>query len=191
MALRGASSVTVDQDWLDFKELAKENAAVLFSVREIEEEQKFANGEFSPVKARVIVLTGKHAGEVYPSERILAAGIRNKLTEAGEGEDVVGRIRPYGARKHPGLEAEEDGDIELAEAALVKLKNGRAKPKTTEPEDADDEPEVPAQRRASNGTRAKARSTQHDDEDEEPPARTRRTKAAPVEDDSDDSDAPF
>lgn len=119
MALRGASEVTVDQDWVDFKALAAEAAAVLFTVKEIEPEEKFANGSFCPVRARVIILTGIEAGKVYDNERILAAGIRSRLTEVGA--DVVGRIKPYGSRKHPGLEAEHDGDIALAEAALAKI----------------------------------------------------------------------
>lgn len=119
MALRGASTVVVDQDWLDFKVLAAESAAVLLTVKEIEPEEKFSNSTFSPVRARVVILTGAQAGRVYDNERILAAGIRNKLTEVGA--DVVGRIKFYGARKNPGLEAEHPGDIELAEAALAKF----------------------------------------------------------------------
>lgn len=119
MALRGASTVTVDQDWVDFRALSEEAAAVLFTVKEILPEEKFANGSFCPVRARVIVLTGVQAGKCWESEKILAAGIRNKLTEVGA--DVVGRIKPYGVRKNPGLEAEHPGDIELAEKALAKF----------------------------------------------------------------------
>lgn len=118
MGLRGASTVTVDQDWVDFKVLAAEAAAVLISVKKIEDEEQFSNSTFRPVRARVIILTGAQAGQVYPDERILAAGIRQKLTDVGM--EIVGRIKPYGARKHPGLEAEHPGDIALAEAAIKK-----------------------------------------------------------------------
>lgn len=136
MALRGASSVTVDQDWVDFKALAAEAAAVLFTVKEIEPEEKFSNSTFSPVRARVIVLTGAQAGKVYDNERILAAGIRSRLTEVGA--DVVGRIKPYGSRKHPGLEAEHPGDIELAEAALAKFNGGSETAARASGRDSDD-----------------------------------------------------
>lgn len=148
MALRGASTVTVDQDWVDFKALAAEAAAVLFTVKEIEPEEKFANGAFCPVRARVAILTGVQAGKVYDNERILAAGIRNKLTEVGA--DVVGRIKPYGSRKHPGLEAEHPGDIDLAEAALAKLNSGS----------------VPDQRKESDGP---VDASGRDSDDDEPP----------------------
>lgn len=121
---------------------------MLFTVKEIEEAEKFTNDTFSPVRARVVILTGSQAGEVYPDERILAAGIRLKLTEAGVGADVVGRIRPYGSRKNPGLESEEAGDIELAEQALAKFDGSssevparsKAKPKTVEADDSEPPP---------------------------------------------------
>jgi hypothetical protein len=123
MALRGASTTT-DTDWLDWSELAKENAAVVCSVREIEPESDFGNGPVRAVRARVIVLTGSQAGAIYPNERILKAGIRSKLTTVGD--DVVGRVAPYGTRKPQaiGLESEESGDIALAEAALAKAAKG-------------------------------------------------------------------
>jgi hypothetical protein len=121
MALRGAST-TVDTDWIDWEGLAKEGAAVVCTVRSIEPEEDFGNGSVAPVRARVIVLTGSKAGEVYPDERILKAGIRLKLQEIGD--DVVGRLGIYGKRGHVGLNAEADGDIELAERALKKFGDG-------------------------------------------------------------------
>lgn len=134
--------MTVDQDWVDFKALAEEAAAVLISVKEIMPTEKFANGEFCPVRARVIVLTGTLAGQVFPDEKILSAGIRNKLTEVGS--DVVGRIKPYGTRRHPGLEAEHPGDMELAEAALAKYESGGDVPaqrsKAAKTDEATEEP---------------------------------------------------
>jgi hypothetical protein len=129
MALKGASA-TQDQDWLDLKELALENAAAVFTVKSIEDSVDFGNGPIQPVRARVIVLTGRHAGEVYEDERILPKGVRMKLTEVGD--DVVGRLTLYGSRKAVGLNAEFEGDIELAEKALAKFgsvsTNGQSKP---------------------------------------------------------------
>lgn len=129
MALKGASA-TQDQDWLDLKELALENAAAVFTVKSIEDTVDFGNGPINPVRARVIVLTGRHAGEVYEDERILPKGVRMKLTEVGD--DVVGRLTLYGSRKAVGLNAEFEGDIELAEKALAKFgsvsTNGQSKP---------------------------------------------------------------
>lgn len=122
MALRGASA-TVDQDYIDWAALAAEGAAVVCSVRAIEEPKDYGNGEVSAVRARVIVLTGKQAGSVFPEEKILKAGIRMKLENVGD--DVVGRLGVYGLRKNIGLNAEQEGDIELAEKALAKA-NGKA-----------------------------------------------------------------
>lgn len=122
MALRGAST-TVDQDYIDWAGLAAESAAVVCTVRAIEDPKDFGNGEVAAVRARVIVLTGKSAGSVYPDERILKAGIRMKLENVGD--DVVGRLGVYGLRKNIGLNAEQEGDIELAEKALAKA-NGKA-----------------------------------------------------------------
>jgi hypothetical protein len=146
MALKGAST-TVDTDWIDWEGLAKEGAAVVCTVRSIEPSEDFGNGEVAPVRARVIVLTGSKAGEVYPDERILKAGIRLKLQEIGD--DVVGRLGIYGKRGHVGLNAEADGDIELAERALKKFGDGdeggaktkaSTKSKKVADEDEDDEP---------------------------------------------------
>jgi hypothetical protein len=123
MALRGAST-TIDVARLDWEELARENAAVVFTVREIEPEQTFGknNKPIRPVKARVIVLTGPQAGAIYPDERVMRSGIRPKLEAVKVGDDVVGRIGFYsiGSQSYVGLEAEEAGDIELAEKALAK-----------------------------------------------------------------------
>jgi hypothetical protein len=135
MALRGASETTQDQDWVDFKELAKEGAAAVFTVVRHGEPRDFGNGEITPVIADVIILTGKQAGAYFPGENILAAGIRTKLVNVGD--SVVGRIRPYGTRKHPGLEPEEEGDIALAEAALAKRSNGKVPAQNTKNEDSD------------------------------------------------------
>jgi hypothetical protein len=123
MALRGASTTREQQNWLDFKELAKEGAACVFTVREIEPPKDFGNGEIEPVIADVIVLTGQKAGEYHPGERILAKGIRLKLAaeDTKIGDSIVGRIRPYGTRNAAGLENEEPGDLALAEQALARV----------------------------------------------------------------------
>lgn len=143
MALKGAST-TVDQDWIDWESLARENAAVVCTVKSIEPVTDFGNGEVAPVIARVIVLTGSQAGTVYPDERVLKAGIRLKLQEIGD--DVVGRLGVYGKRNHVGLNAEHDGDIELAERALKKFGGDTGdkpatKPSTRKAKPADDEDE--------------------------------------------------
>ena len=144
MALKKASEAAPNQDWLDLKELAAERAAVVFTVLDKEPAKDFGNGVVEPVVADVIVLTGKHAGERHPKERILAAGVRNKLTTIGD--SVVGRMGLYGPRKNPGLEAEEPGDIELAEKALAKFaasassSNGKATAKKTATAGSDEDP---------------------------------------------------
>lgn len=104
---------------LDLDELGREGAAVLITVKGWGEEKDWGNGVVRPVKARIVALTGTHAGEVDEDALIFKAGIRNKLTEVGQ--SVVGRLRPYGPRRAIGLEAEEDGDVELAEKTLAKL----------------------------------------------------------------------
>lgn len=104
---------------LNIDELGREGAAVLITVTGWGDEKDWGQGVVRPVKARIVALTGVHAGEVDEDALIFKAGIRNKLTELGQ--SVVGRLRPYGARKAIGLEAELDGDVELAERALAKL----------------------------------------------------------------------
>lgn len=137
MALRGAST-TVDQDWIDWESLARENAAVVCTVLGIDPSEDFGNGEVAPVRARVIVLTGSQAGTVYENEKVLKAGIRLKLQEVGD--DVVGRLGVYGKRNHVGLNSENDGDIALAERALKKFGKPSTAPKKTAMEDDDSEP---------------------------------------------------
>jgi hypothetical protein len=141
MALKGAST-TVDADYIDWAGLAAENAAVVCSVKEILPPKDYGNGEVAAVRARVIVLTGTQAGTVYEDERILKAGIRNKLTEIGD--DVVGRLDVYGTRKAVGLQAEHEGDIDLATRALAKFGAGvpaqRGESKASTPVDDDSEP---------------------------------------------------
>lgn len=138
MALRGASETTQDNEFLDLKELAKEGAAAVFTPTRLGVEEDFGNGPFVPVIADVIVLTGKNAGAYHPGEKIMAAGVRIKLQDIGD--SVVGRIRPYGTRKHPGLEPEEPGDMELAERALAKYSKGSTKSKAKAATDDSDEP---------------------------------------------------
>lgn len=125
MALKGAST-TVDSDYIDWSGLAAENAAVVCTVKEILPPKDYGNGEVAAVRARVIVLTGAQAGTVYEDERILKAGIRNKLQEVGD--DVVGRLDVYGTRKAVGLQAEHDGDLDLAKRALAKFGGGATVP---------------------------------------------------------------
>src|SRR5882757_1683395 len=134
MALRGASTTT-DSDWIDWAVLAAENAAVVCTVKEILPAKDYGNGEVAAVRARVIVLTGAQAGTVYEDERILKAGIHNKLNEVGD--DVVGRLDVYGTRKAVGLQAEHAGDVELAQAALAKVSGGKVPVQNSKNEDDD------------------------------------------------------
>lgn len=122
MSLTRASEARTEgmrEGQLNLDELGREGAAVLITVTGWAEEKDWGNGVVRPVEARIVALTGSHAGEVDEDALIFKAGIRNKLTEIGQ--SVVGRLRPYGARKAIGLESEEDGDVELAERALTKL----------------------------------------------------------------------
>lgn len=126
MALKGAST-TVDSDWIQWEALALEGAAVVCTVRQIEEPKDYGNGEVVAVRARVIVLTGSQAGSVHPDERILKKGIRMKLENEPIGNDVVGRLALYGPRNAVGLNSEQPGDYELAEKAVAKA-NGQEDP---------------------------------------------------------------
>lgn len=146
MALKGAST-TVDTDYIDWMSLAVEGAAVCCTVNSIEPEHDYGNGPIEAPRARVIILTGKQAGAVYPNELVLKAGVRNKLQTVGD--DIVGRMATYtrGKTAYPCLNNEGDGDIELAEAALAKYdtngsstKASSKKAKVVEEDDSEDPP---------------------------------------------------
>jgi hypothetical protein len=119
MALSGVSEDAPSGDYVDFKSLAAEGAAVVITIRELLEEEQQTHGMVEPVRARIIVLTGEQKGQVFEDEKIINKGITNSLRRKAVGDDVVGRIRPYGTGKWPGLEREDSGDIELAEKALA------------------------------------------------------------------------
>lgn len=123
-----AATATMSEGQLDLNELGREGAAVLITVLGWGEEKDWGNGNVKPVKARVVALTGAHAGEIDDDALIFKAGIRNRLHEVGQ--SVVGRLRPYGARKAIGLEAEEDGDVALAEKVLAQLDGPAPEAKT-------------------------------------------------------------
>jgi len=133
MSLTRASQVTatatMSEGQLDLNELGREGAAVLITVTGFAEEKDYGNGTVKPVEARIVALTGSHAGEIDDDALIFKAGIRNKLHEVGQ--SVVGRLRPYGARKAIGLESEDDGDVELAEKVLAKLDGPAPEAKTS------------------------------------------------------------
>lgn len=119
MALSGVSEDAPTGDYIDFKDLAAEQAAVVVSILELCDPEPQTHGQVEPVRARVIVLSGSQKGEVYDNEKIINKGVTNSLRRKQVGDDVVGRIRPYGTGKWPGLEREDAGDIELAEKALA------------------------------------------------------------------------
>jgi hypothetical protein len=150
MALSGVSADIPDSEYIDFKSLASEGAAVVVSIRELCAPEEQTHGQVEPVRARVIVLSGSQKGEVFEDEKIINKGVTNSLRRRNVGDDVVGRIRPYGSGKWPGLEREDAGDIELAEKALAHFG----------PLDAQqiDEPAAPVKRKTS------AKATADDDE---------------------------
>lgn len=137
---------------LNLDELGREGAAVLITVTGWAEEKDWGNGIVRPVEARIVALTGSHAGEVDEDALIFKAGIRNKLTEIGQ--SVVGRLRPYGPRKAIGLESEDEGDVELAERALAKV-DGSKTPVTDSVNEA----------KANVKARAKAKASEEDESD--------------------------
>jgi hypothetical protein len=141
MALRGASTTT-DTDYIDWMSLAVEGAAVCCTVNSIEEPKDYGQGKPVAVpRAQIIVLTGKQAGTVFPDEMVFKAGIRNKLTEVGD--TIVGRMSTYARGKdtHPCLNNEQDGDLDLAKAALAKENGGSVPAQNSGPtSDVDDAP---------------------------------------------------
>lgn len=140
MALSGVSEDAPTGDYVDFKALAAEGAAVVITIRELMDEEQQTHGMVEPVRARIIVLTGSQKGEVFEDEKIINKGITNSLHRKVVGDDVVGRIRPYGTGKWPGLEREDAGDMELAEAALGGSAPAKAKGKKAAAQDDDDTP---------------------------------------------------
>lgn len=125
MALKKASEA-VNADRLDLDALAEEGAAVVITHRGFGERKDYGQGDVEPVRARIIVLTGREAGRVDDDALIFKAGVRIKLGE--EGDDTVGRLGTYGSRKAVGLEKEQAGDEELAEKALADADAAEAKP---------------------------------------------------------------
>lgn len=160
--------------FIDWADLAEENAAVLISVIGPGETEDFGYGDVTPVLARVIVLTGEDTGSVYEDVRILKGGIRRKCESVPPGKHVVGRVAFYTkgegkkAQTYIGLNDEKPGDLKRAKAAREKhgpvylldepKPNGRSKAK---PKDEDEEP-----RRSS--TRSRKPTVVSDDDDEPP-----------------------
>lgn len=139
MALSGVSQDAPSGDYIDFKALSAEGAAVVMTIRELLEPEQSTYGEIEPVRARVIVLTGEQKGQVFEDEKIISKGITSSLRRRDVGDDVVGRIRPYGQGRYPGLEREDSGDIELAEKALAHFDGAPAKASKAKASKADDD----------------------------------------------------
>ena len=107
--------------WL---ELAADDAVVV--MRRIREMDKFKGdkGDVTQINADVYVVSpAKRAGEFYPDQNIINAGITNKLVGEPDGAALAARLvklkngsNPYPAA-NPTSEA-EDGAIEKAYAAL-------------------------------------------------------------------------
>ena len=103
------------------EDMADEKEAVLITVLKDLGEKSF-NGN-DPVQGyliRFICLTGEHEGLVNDEWPCYKAGFRGRVAQAGVGATFVARLGRYGTRDAIGLEDDEDGDVDLAEAALAK-----------------------------------------------------------------------
>jgi hypothetical protein len=144
-----------------WEELADEGAAVLFTVVDPEGPAiDFGNGDQVPVVARVIVLTGEDAGEVYEFQLVIKGGLKNKLKDQRAGAHVVGRVGWYeipGRRdSYIGLEDEKRSDIALAKKALAKF--GKVDMDAYDPDALRDEVEEALEAK-NNGKSSKAKSS--------------------------------
>lgn len=102
------------------EDAADEREAVLITVLKDLGVKDFGNGSAQGFLIRQIMLTGDHAGhaEEWP---VYKRGFVNRIEKAGVGATMVARLGRYGERNTIGLEDDEDGDVELAEKAMVKF----------------------------------------------------------------------
>ncbi len=109
------------------EDAADEKEAVLITVLKDLGEKTFKEGQAAVqgYLIRLIILTGEHAGHVEDELPMYKKGFTNRLGRAfekeGLGVHTVSRLSRYGDRNTIGLEDDEDGDVELAEKALVKF----------------------------------------------------------------------
>jgi hypothetical protein len=211
MARRGSTAVEDDADFditgtsslrpeledgeeykkiLKWDELADEGAAVLFTVVDPQGPAiDFGNGDQVPVVARVIVLTGEDAGEVYQFQLIIKGGLKNKLKDQAAGKHVVGRVGWYeipGRRdSYIGLEDEKRSDLALAKRALTKF--GKVDMSAYDPDALRDEVEEALEAK-NGGSKAKKSSRSSKSSSN---GSGSRGKGRVVEDEDDDDDPPF
>jgi hypothetical protein len=108
------------------EDAADEKDAVLITVLKDIGTKNYGNGEVQRYICRIIILTGEHAGYVNGDVTVNWGGWTNRIKKAvaseGLGAHMVSRLGRYGDRTPQpiGLEDDQDGDVELAEAALKK-----------------------------------------------------------------------
>jgi hypothetical protein len=102
------------------EDAADEREAVLITVLKDLGEKDFGNGGVQGYLIRLIVLTGDHEGHEEDELPTYKRGFTNRIGKAGVGATLVSRLGRYGERSTIGLEDDQDGDVELAEKALVK-----------------------------------------------------------------------
>lgn len=186
--------------FLKWDELADEGAAVLFTVVDPEgPEIDFGNGPQVPVVARVIVLTGEDAGEVFDFQLIIKGGLKNKLKDQEAGKHVVGRVGWYSipgrTQDYIGLEDEKRSDLELARRALKKF--GRVNMDDYDPDALRDEVEATLEEK-NGGSKRKAKTSTRGRSSEKASSNGRassngssRSRGKAAVEDEDDDEPPF
>lgn len=109
---------------VNLDELCAEGAAVLFETRLVwpEQESKDGKSRYTPIDVVLTVLSGKYAGTIDRTHRIMKTGVSSKLPR-DIGEHTYGRMEFYSnnfGRNQIGLTGPQDGDLALAEAAIAK-----------------------------------------------------------------------
>lgn len=108
------------------EDAADEQDAVLVTVLRDIGVKDYGNGPVQRYICRVVILTGEHADYVNDDVTVNWGGwvprLRKAVERDGLGCHVVARLERYGTRNPQpiGLADDRDGDVELAEKALVK-----------------------------------------------------------------------
>lgn len=147
MALHAAPTGGEEPDHVvTLEELCAEGAAVLFETRKVDDPRPSkGGGTYVGVDVVLTVLTGKHAGTIDRTHKIMKAGITDKLPRE-IGDHVYGRLEFYGndySKKQLGLTGPAKGDIELAQAAIDQQRRTPAAAGASVGGGAADDPEPP------------------------------------------------
>lgn len=106
------------------EEAADEGEAVLITVLKDIGTKNYGNGEVQRYICRLVILTGEYDGYANPDVTVNWGGwvprIRKAVEKEGLGVSIVSRLGRYGERNAIGLEDNQDGDVDLANAALKK-----------------------------------------------------------------------